>query len=1217
MTVSSTNNVTIVNGDGSAANFTFNFKIFAASDLKVIVRSSAGIETEQTLNSEYIIEDSSVNNDSGGVVKFKHNTGNSSDPNYSTTDFRPPNQSKVVMRQNIAVTQTLDLVNNDPFNAETLEQSLDKIVLQIQNVQESADRAIKFSRSNLLDNNGATISVTYPEVEEDTTARANKVLSFDSTGTPIATQEIGTYRGAWVSGTAYQERDIVKDTSSSDHFIVTTAHTSSGSLPLITNPNVSYYSAITDFSGNISVTSVTASNYLSGKPGTENFTAGTNAGSSLNAYGHNNIFIGHDAGKDNTQGDENVVIGNLAFSSSVDSAKTVAIGFEALKNHNSSANSHNVVVGTEAAKAATNANSLTAIGSLAAISVENSDKTTAVGMAVLNKEKYTAGATAVGAYALYKGQLSTSTGQAVGWYNNNTAIGIYAGYGFGETDFYGNYTGSQGINNTFLGGESGYSYKNGNGNVYAGYRSGLKARNGDYNVAIGFEAMRSPDFSNPESFNENSQGKNTAVGYRAYFNADATGDTFNTMVGAQSGYNLAASTYNTLIGSNAGFEITSGSKNVILGSYEGDQAPYDIRTSDNNIVLSDGDGNVRMFFNSSGNATIPGALTVSGGITGLSSAADDISLGDAAVTIATTTGNITIDAQANDSDIIFKGTDNNIDTTFLTISGANAGAANFNSTVTATGFIIGNANINENDLEAIDGVVAGAVSASKVVTVNSNKDVTGFGNITSAGTITGNNLTAGSTVTGTTLDISGNADVAGAFTLNGTPIGNIYSTIASPTFTGTPAAPTATAGTNTTQIATTAFVSTAVSNLVNSAPAALDTLDELAAALGDDANFSTTVTNNIATKLNSSAVSSFGLTLIDDADAATARTTLGLGSLATQSSVNVDSNIDTHLNTSTAGTNQYLQWNGSDYQWNTVTVSGFAPLTGATFTGNIILPQTGVLAFNSVADEYITATASNMYLGVDNGYHIHIDGTNDHINFRIDNANVNGNLHYDANDYFALESSDYLSLQSNVSGTLRSVILGNTFFKPFNADTGQLDLGISAAKWKDLHLSGSANMGGSLTIDQNHKFQDDPTSNSNSKNVHIVVGGLSNQDTQMGLRISHGQSPKSNVGDIQLYSQYSSYGFLNDGWGTNWDIQKTKGGDMVLNGTERVLVCANIANSTHNSFTASPPPPISPGQFYVPDGIDNNGHVTSLSIHTPSSGGISEGKSIALAQLTG
>lgn len=70
--------------------------------------------------------------------------------------------------------------------------------------------------------------------------------------------------------------------------------------------------------------------------------------------------------------------------------------------------------------------------------------------------------------------------------------------------------------------------------------------------------------------------------------------------------------------------------------------------------------------------------------------------------------------------------------------------------------------------------------------------------------------------------------------------------IASPTFTGTPAAPTAGAGTNTTQLATTAFVTTAVANVIDSAPGALDTLNELAAALGDDANFATTITNSIA-----------------------------------------------------------------------------------------------------------------------------------------------------------------------------------------------------------------------------------------------------------------------------------------------------------------------------------------------------------------------------------
>ncbi|ECC9706584.1 phage tail protein [Salmonella enterica subsp. salamae] len=72
--------------------------------------------------------------------------------------------------------------------------------------------------------------------------------------------------------------------------------------------------------------------------------------------------------------------------------------------------------------------------------------------------------------------------------------------------------------------------------------------------------------------------------------------------------------------------------------------------------------------------------------------------------------------------------------------------------------------------------------------------------------------------------------------------------LASPAFTGTPTAPTASQGTNSTQIANTAFVKAAITALINGAPGTLDTLKEIAAAINNDPNFSTTINNALALK---------------------------------------------------------------------------------------------------------------------------------------------------------------------------------------------------------------------------------------------------------------------------------------------------------------------------------------------------------------------------------
>ena len=102
------------------------------------------------------------------------------------------------------------------------------------------------------------------------------------------------------------------------------------------------------------------------------------------------------------------------------------------------------------------------------------------------------------------------------------------------------------------------------------------------------------------------------------------------------------------------------------------------------------------------------------------------------------------------------------------------------------------------------------------------------------------------------LDVTGNITVSG--TVDGVDVAALNTTVGNLSLSGSTlsngtTATTQSQGDNSTKVATTAYTDTAVANLVDSSPGALNTLNELAAAINDDANFSTTVTNSIATKL--------------------------------------------------------------------------------------------------------------------------------------------------------------------------------------------------------------------------------------------------------------------------------------------------------------------------------------------------------------------------------
>ena len=258
MTVSSTTVKNSYSGNGSTTVFAYTFKIFANTDLQVIIRSSTGTETTKTLTTHYTV--SGAGDASGGNVTF-------------TTGNTPASGETVVIRRAVPQTQAIDYIANDPFPAETHEEGLDRATMTTQQVQEELDRSIKLSRTNTMTSTEFTVGAT---------DRANKVLSFDSTGELSVTQELGTFKGDWSSGTAYVVRDIVKDTSTNNIFIVNEAHTSSGSQPLTTNANSAKYDLIVDAasattSASAAATSATAAASSATAAATSATTASTQA----------------------------------------------------------------------------------------------------------------------------------------------------------------------------------------------------------------------------------------------------------------------------------------------------------------------------------------------------------------------------------------------------------------------------------------------------------------------------------------------------------------------------------------------------------------------------------------------------------------------------------------------------------------------------------------------------------------------------------------------------------------------------------------------------------------------------------------------------------------------------------------------------------------------------------------------------------------------------
>ena len=304
MTVSSLSVKNSYNGDNTTTAFSYTFPIHTAAELQVIERSALGTETVKTLNSDYTITD---NGAAGGSV------------NFSTA---PATGTTIVLLRNTSLTQEVDYISNDAFGAETHEGALDKLTLQVQEVQEEVDRSIKLSRTNTINSTEFTV---------DATSRAGKILGFDNAGELVVSQELGSFKGNWSASQTYAARDIVKDTSTNNIFLCNQGHTSSGSQPLTTNTDSGKWDLLVDAASATtsatnaansataaatSETNAATSATTATTKASEAATSATNAANSFDSF--DDRFLGTKASNPTVDNDGNALVEGAMYYNSTD-----------------------------------------------------------------------------------------------------------------------------------------------------------------------------------------------------------------------------------------------------------------------------------------------------------------------------------------------------------------------------------------------------------------------------------------------------------------------------------------------------------------------------------------------------------------------------------------------------------------------------------------------------------------------------------------------------------------------------------------------------------------------------------------------------------------------------------------------------------------------------------------------------------------------------------
>ena len=237
MTVTVTTTRNSFAGNGNQGPHSIGFTILDATHIQVYWdkgSSSPGTPTGLSA-SGYLTKDTHYTVQNAGTSSNATITYIATGWTVSSTVTYPPSSDTIVVTRNVALTQGSDYTNNSTIDAETIENSFDKLTQITQQLDDGKDYSIKFA-SNLAGSTGFNSTAdTAGTITQNKSDRISKILAFDANGDISATQELGTYKGNWATGQNYVLRDLVKQSSASDTntqnnvYICTTAHASTGS----------------------------------------------------------------------------------------------------------------------------------------------------------------------------------------------------------------------------------------------------------------------------------------------------------------------------------------------------------------------------------------------------------------------------------------------------------------------------------------------------------------------------------------------------------------------------------------------------------------------------------------------------------------------------------------------------------------------------------------------------------------------------------------------------------------------------------------------------------------------------------------------------------------------------------------------------------------------------------------------------------------------------